>query len=112
MNGNVYRETGRGNQVLECDGFAISFNPDPWMGSGYLGMFAADTSDGETAVVANGNYFILNGDYRTEYAELVGNGLAACLNFFLDRPRRVSSWSNSVADAVALVAEMTNGGAA
>ncbi len=98
---------GATNVYMDCGDFGISFNPSPW-----AGVFAleADTDDGETAIVipdgeAGRRFFILNGDFRDEYAAIAPQGLAACLQFFAAHPTLVSSWSASIADAATLSGE-------
>jgi len=55
---------------------------------------ACDTADGETAIIANGKYYILNGDWREAYRELIPKGLDACMAFFHSKPQFHSTWSN------------------
>lgn len=87
------------NVLMDCGDWAVSYNAAPFAG------FASLESDGrssETAIVAHGNFYILNGDFRREYAELAdAGGLVACLRFFAERPDLVSSWSAPVANALA-----------
>lgn len=92
--------TGRGNMVLRAEGFAISFNPDT---SQILGEIGAGDTEAETAIVGDKDFFILNGDFTTEYAELAPKGLIACLEFFISKPELVSSWSASVETAQRLI---------
>ena len=49
----------------------------------------------ETALIGKGGkYYILNGDFRDEYAPLVPKGWKACLAFFRSRePAFGSSWT-------------------
>lgn len=94
------RTPGGRNVVLACDGFAVSYNPDP--GAMGFSCFAGDNGSDETAIVVGGEFFILNGDFRREYAELSDSGgLDACLHFFASKPDLVSSWSGSVDAALA-----------
>ena len=78
----------RGNEVLNGDGFYISFNPKPvlWPDNG-----------AETALVLpppTWKCLILNGDYRKEYGALVEQGYEACLAFYESKKSTArSSWS-------------------
>jgi hypothetical protein len=79
------------NYVLEGDGFALSYNPSP---GGGMSAFQADGGDCETAIVADGEYYILNGDWRKEYEKLAPEGLDACMAFYeAHRGKHGSSWS-------------------
>lgn len=55
-----------------------------------------DTVDGETAIIVGetGKYYILNGDWREAYRELIPEGLDACMAFFHSKPQSHSTWSN------------------
>lgn len=86
-----WKPAATGNDVLQCDGFFISYNPSPGMG---FSVFAGDDGSSETAIVADGKFYILNGDFREEYAALCEQGLAACMQFFASKPELVSSWSD------------------
>ncbi len=89
-----------GNVVLRSEHFFISYNPSPGMG---YSVFAGDNGLDETAMYCrkNDKFYILNGDFREEYAELSEQGLDACLRFFAAHPHVVSSWSASVEEAQA-----------
>lgn len=81
------------NYVLKKKGFAISYNPGVYLCPG----FASDDGGPETAVAVDGKHYILNGDYRKQYEELVGRGLKSVLDFFRKQPQeKVSSWSNKL----------------
>jgi hypothetical protein len=82
-----------GNMVLQGEGFMISHATAA--GLGILAFFRGDDGTDETAIVAGGQYFILNGDYREVYEELAPKGLAACMAFFNENKEdNASSWSN------------------
>jgi hypothetical protein len=73
-----------GNEVLEGDGFYLSYNP------------ATDVGP-ETALVCweKSAFFLLLGDYRQAYAELAPQGWEACLAFFRAQPEgQRSPWSD------------------
>lgn len=89
MTNTAFMPTGHGNYMARFAGFKVSFNPD----TSHLGeMWAGDGA--ETALIVGGQYFILNGDFRTEYAALSEDGLDACMAFFLGKPELRSQWSN------------------
>lgn len=81
------------NYVLDLDGKNfISFQPlqNPF---GFA-FFAADTAEGETAIVTEDDYRILNGDWRKEYEKLAEEGLEACIKFYEENKVIYgSSWS-------------------
>ena len=52
-------------------------------------------SDRETALVKDTSYYILNGDWRKEYAELIPKGYEACKKFFDEHEAEYKNfWSN------------------
>jgi hypothetical protein len=84
------------NVLLEGEGFEISYNPGNYFG---LSSFSRDTGGAETALMKDGKYFILNGDYRKDYEELVDKGFEACIKFYLaQHPTKRSSWSNEYSE--------------
>jgi len=88
-------ETKKGalNQILLGDGFYVSYNGHAQEGVLY-GLFAGDRNE-ETALVKDGKYFILNGDWRKHYERLFPDGWDTCFSFFKKRNKRyVSSWSD------------------
>ncbi len=90
-----------GNVLLICAGFKISYNADPGMG---MNFFAGDFGGDETAILAEGKFFILNGDFRREYAEAADKGgLNACLMYFASKPDLISSWSASIEEAMSML---------
>lgn len=74
-----YIPTGYGNYLCEREDFKISFNPK-WSGTGP-----------ETALIVDGVYYILDGDFRKEYE---GKTLAEAVQFFNDNAEHKSRWSN------------------
>lgn len=85
----------RGNYVLDCGGFWISYNPDP-------SLLGSDNGSDETALVHDGRFYILNGDFRADYERLAPKGIQACLDFFRDKQEEFgSSWTTP--------SEQTNG---
>ena len=79
----------RNNEVLEGDGFYISYNKDT--GTDHLGgmltelgnTLGANLKDGtETALCYEGRFDILEGDFRKEYEEAFPQGLGACKEVF------------------------------
>jgi hypothetical protein len=92
-----WETTTMGNEVLDGDGFFISYQPN----QNVLGIksFSADTSSGETALVnkkaSSFFYLILNGNFKKEYEKLVPLGYDACVKFFNEmKKKHKSSWSN------------------
>lgn len=97
-----FQDTGSmsGNVYMDCGGWGVSYNANPGCG---FSMFAGDSGSDETAIVYGGDFYILNGDFRSEYARLAeSGGLAACLRFYLDNDSLSSSWSaGNAAEALA-----------
>lgn len=102
-----FKQTGQGNELLEGDGFYVSFNPDPNQHpladvlSNLAQMCSGDEtfteSQAETALCIkqpNGRvkYLILNGDFRRDYEGLVEQGVEACREFFKSQDC-VSVWT-------------------
>lgn len=80
-----YKPTGYGNHLCERKNFKISFSPNTanmgvWSGTGP-----------ETALIVDGVYYILDGDFRKEYE---GKTLAEAVQFFNDNAEHKSRWSN------------------
>ncbi len=40
------------------------------------------------------NWYILNGDHREIYADLIDQGFDKCYDYFCSKPEQKSSWSN------------------
>lgn len=97
---------GGGNEVLEAKGFYISYNPSPGESSfgslmeTFVTMFAGEEMDrsAETALVKKigdkRKFYILNGDFRKEYAKLAPRGWKACYAFYLSKRLLQSTWSD------------------
>lgn len=80
------------NYVAEGDGFYVSFNPDT--GAMDIPLFHGDNGGcAETAICYNGNFYILNGDFRAELEPLIPKGIEACLAFYRENQQARSSWS-------------------
>lgn len=78
------------NYVLKGDGFHLSYNETAY-------IFGANYRD-ETALIKDGNYYILNGDWREDYKKLLAQGFEACKKFF-DKNNigeNASSWSTKL----------------
>ena len=85
--------TGVDNHHADYGDFFTSFMP--WHDQG----MGPETKDGETALVREGSYYILNGDWMLTYAELAPQGWDACFAFFCRKyPQFGSSWSNRLGD--------------
>lgn len=83
------------NYVLICDGFHISFNPNP-SATIFGSMFGSDDGGPETALCKDDAFFILNGDFRQAYERLAPEGFDACKKFYDQQAAHAeSSWSNA-----------------
>lgn len=96
------------NEVLRGDGFYISFNQNTSATKSGLGDlfnkmggllanmidYTIET-DGraETALVKEGVFYILNGDFRIAYKKIAPKGYTACLRFFISKKENWSHWS-------------------
>lgn len=91
---NRFKDTGYGNSILKGDDFYISFNADlkATLGPG-MALFDSDNSQAETALVINGQFLILNGDWREQYALAASQGKDAVLKVYKDNLSSRSSWS-------------------
>ena len=63
------------NEVLDGDGFYISYNSAPFQGSK---LFGSDKGSSETALCGKYKFYILNGDYHKQYKELIPQGFEKC----------------------------------
>ena len=88
-----------GNEVLHAEGFYLSYATGHAMS--VLSMFGSDNHSDETALVVDGEFYILNGDFRREYETLVPKGVDACMAFFNQHKSQASSWSEHDAEASA-----------
>ena len=84
-----FPEAAPRNKVMNGEGFHVS----------YLG-YSTDYGSTTTCIVANNHeiFYTLNGDHRTALAELVPQGLDACMQYFLDHFDQVnfrSGWPSS-----------------
>ena len=94
-----------GNFILIKKGYYISYNPNTnanplglnlnvfggLMGS-IIGKEIESDGRAETALCKDGNYFILNGDFRKDYEKC--KSYAECLKFFKSKEKFKSGWSN------------------
>ena len=87
----LFKMTARGNMLANGDGFWISYRAD----TGFMGRVFSGDDGSETALCHNGKYYILNGDWRDQYAEVINQGFDACLAVFLKNAEHKSSWSNT-----------------
>ena len=89
----VYGTPGGSHELLEGDGFYISYNADLGASS-FEAMFDSDDGGPETALCKDHKFYILNGDYRTQYEKLVPQGFDACKKFYDQQSAHSdSSWS-------------------
>jgi hypothetical protein len=99
-----FEMTPHGNELLTAGDLTISYRSAAGFASmGGFGavrsLFGPETGQGETALVLGGEYFILNGDFRAEYREILsaGEGTEGCLAFYRKmRGGNGSSWSNDL----------------
>ena len=83
---------GGGNSTLKGEDFYISFNGNPGEG---LPLLGGDTDEGETALCYGGKYFILNGDFRKDYEQLLAKGFDECFKFYeKNKVTAQSSWAS------------------
>lgn len=103
------------NEILEGRGFFISYNPNTNLSKSGLGkvynlmgaqighitgITLEDDGRAETALVKKNNetrprkFYILNGDFRKEYSELVPKGFKTCYKFFNSKSEFKSGWSD------------------
>lgn len=95
----IKNEMGR-NEVLDGGDFFISFNPQTGVGHGFLTDIANSITglgfkDGtETALKHNdGDWMILEGDFRKEYLDAFPNGYEACVEVYKKNIDKRSNWS-------------------
>lgn len=81
-----------GNIIAKGEGFAVSYLPPNNMLNGTI--FASDGPEGETALIAKGNFYILNGDHREAYTPLIPQGKNACMAYYRSKPELRSGWSD------------------
>lgn len=79
------------NSVIRGKGFFVSYNPNTassgkvWQGSSLT----------ETALCKPGKYYVLDGDFRKQYEELIDKGWKACKKFYDDNKELYDSkWSS------------------
>lgn len=74
--------------------FYISYNPDT------RGIdFMRGDEPLETAIVKDDKYYILNGDFRAEYEEVIDKGFDACLRVYkAHKDKYDSSWTTGVSE--------------
>ena len=89
-----FKETRNGNLLLQADGFFISYRPHS---VGILSGAGWDTEEasGETAIVFENKFFILNGDHREQYLAIAHAGLNECVSYFNANADKKSSWSDT-----------------
>ena len=94
--------TGRANQVLRLtESCFVSYNPNPCQG---IRILEGDNSSEETALCIDGEYFILNGDFRGQYETAASVDVASCVDVYENNKEFRSSWSSDV-DAMTFLGE-------
>lgn len=78
------------NSTLDGNGFYISFNETD------INIYGCET----TALVSNKiqmeNFYILNGDHRTKYADLMNKGFDACFDYFKANIGQINKYSDKI----------------
>ena len=78
-----FKLTERGNELLEGDGFYISYNSNP---GGGISLFQGDNNSDETALVKeddpDNKFRILNGDFREQFEAIIECGFEDCLALY------------------------------
>ena len=89
---NKWKFLGMNETLDSKDGkFYISYNPGNYM----VSIFDSDMGGDETALCNGQNFYILNGDFRKDYEELIEKGFDACKEFFDSKKEEyISSWSD------------------
>lgn len=93
---NWVKYPGANNFIMrpEDKSFMVSFLPPHWFPA--LPSWVGDNEEiGETALVKDYKYYILNGDWTDAYEPLVSQGFEACFKVFEEnKEKHISSWSN------------------
>mgnify|MGYP003626343813 CR=1 FL=1 len=78
------------NTTMDGDNFYVSFNDYDH------GIYGGDT----TALVLGQmqHFYILNGDHRAAYAELIPQGIDACLSYFKANIADINKRSETISD--------------
>lgn len=88
------------NYLLKGEGFFISYNPNT--GDGHAGLtdlvnvLGGNVKDGEETALyheAGEIWYILEGDFRSEYTKAFFEGYAACKKVYQDNISSRSDWS-------------------
>lgn len=77
--------------MLVGNGFKVSYVPN----TGYLISAFAGDQDDETALLCDGKYYILNGDFRSQYKDCKTKKQAIAV-FEKYAGESKSSWSNDI----------------
>jgi len=82
------------NQVMRLTKTSyVSFNTKPWRKYAFL---SSDDGGSETALVIDGVFLILKGDWRKEYVEAANEDIASCVDVFLNNREHISTWSTEI----------------
>lgn len=90
-----FKNNRNGQKYLQCEGFAISFQPNK-------NIITPDGDMGETALINEGaggdspTYLILKGNWCAGYAEVADKGYDACKAFYESLTEHRSKWSEDV----------------
>lgn len=95
---NWMKRAGFPNEILQGDGFIISYNPDTTNGPAFFAGDGAETALRDERN-GRGRCLVLNGDWRKQFEELVPMGYNACLALYKELAvKHRSSWSEDWED--------------
>lgn len=81
------------NEIMDLsDNCYVSFNSRP---GGGITVFESDHGGPETALVIDGEFFILNGDFREDFVAAASRDIASCVDVFENNLDAMSSWTTS-----------------
>ena len=68
----------------------VSFNANPCKD---IDIFRSDMLGAETALCIDGQYFVLNGDYRDEFTTAANQNITTCVDVYERNKVHRSTWS-------------------
>lgn len=84
---NVWADKGgsiNSGKHLTGEGFEISYVPRCF-----------DTHTAETALIINNKYYILDGDFRIQYSDMLNQGIEGVVSVFKKHQKEDRSWSSN-----------------
>lgn len=95
-------QTGFGNEIMNFEGFTLSYNSDVSKGpAGLLDTFMGYDQHEETAILVDDDCYILNGDHREQLADIALKGVSAVINYFCSHSDQWGPTSDHPSDLVA-----------